>query len=171
MGLFSKLFSKDKNRNQTEITERTPLNIQVGDIVTYDLVDYEVVGKITYRDGSYEWYSYQLLEGRNSIWLAAEMDDELELGIYKSISLPVSESFPKKLEYEGITYHLDEKGKAQVLGQGRSENIHGRTVDYADYCDEDDEKYLSVESWGTEVEVSVGHPIEEYEIKILAGSK
>ncbi|KGX84474.1 DUF4178 domain-containing protein [Pontibacillus marinus] len=170
MGLFSRLFSKGKDRNQPQIKERTPLNIEVGDIVSYELVDYEVVGKITYRDGSYEWYSYQLLEGRNSIWLSAEMDEELELGIYKSIKLPVSEPFPKKLEYDGKTFYLDEEGKAQVLGQGRSENIHGKTTHYADYCDEDEEQFLSVETWGTEAEVSVGHPIEEYEIKILAGS-
>lgn len=170
MGLFSRLFSKSKDRNQPQVKERTPLNIEVGDIVSYDLVDYEVVGKITYRDGSYEWYSYQLLEGRNSIWLSAEMDEELELGIYKSIKLPVSEPFPKKLEYEGKTFYLEEEGNAQVLGEGRSENIHGKTAHYADYCIEDEEQFISVESWGTETEVSIGHPIEEYEIKILAGS-
>lgn len=170
MGLFSKLFSKDKKRNQPQVEERTPLNIQIGDIVSYDLVDYEVVGKITYRDGSYEWYSYQLLEGRNSIWLSAEMDEELELGIYKSITLPVSEPFPKELTYEGKTFHKEEEGKAQILGQGRSENLHGKTTHYADYCDDEEEQFLSVETWGTETEVSVGEPIEEYEINILAGS-
>ncbi|MYL34122.1 DUF4178 domain-containing protein [Pontibacillus yanchengensis] len=170
MGLFSKLFSKQKNRNQPEVQERTPLNIQIGDIISYDLVDYEVVGKITYRDGSYKWYSYQLLEGRNTIWLAVEMDEELELGIYKSIVLPVSEPFPKKLEHDGITYYLDEKGEANVTGEGRSENINGRTTRYADYCDEEEEQFLSVETWGSETEVSHGYPIEEYEIKIIAGS-
>lgn len=170
MGFFSRLFSKSNKQTQPEVKERTPLNIQVGDIVSYELTDYEVVGKITYRDGSYEWYAYQLLEGRDTLWLSAEMDDELELGIYRSISLPVSEPFPKKMEHEGITYHLEEEGRAQVLGQGRSQNIHGKTTHYADYCDSSEEKFLSVESWGTEFEVSVGNPIEEYEIKILAGS-
>ena len=170
MGFFSRLFSKSEKQTP-EVKERTPLNIQVGDIVTYDLVDYEVVGKITYRDGGYEWFSYQLLEGDQTKWLAAEMDDELELGVYETVKLPVSLPFPKKLEYEGKTFFKDEEGEARVTGEGRSKNINGRTSRYAEYISEDEETYLSLESWGSEVEVSVGYDIEAYEIKILAGSK
>ncbi|MCD5323855.1 MULTISPECIES: DUF4178 domain-containing protein [Pontibacillus] len=169
MGIFSKWFSKSKP-NENEVKARTPLTIKVGDIVTYDLADYEVVGKITYKDGSYEWYAYQLLEGRNTIWLSAEMDDELELGVYKTISLPVEEPFPSELNYEGQTYHLEEEGKAKVTGEGRSKNIDGRVTHYADYADSEDEQFISVETWGTETEVSLGESVEEYEIKILAGS-
>lgn len=168
MGIFSKLFQR--KTEEPTVKDRTPLSIKVGDIVTYDLVDYEVVGKITYRDHSYVWYDYQLLEGKNSIWLSAEMDDELELGIYKSIKLPISEPFPKSIEYDGTMYYLDEEGHAQVIGEGRSQNINGRTTHYADYCDEEEESFLSIETWGSETEVSVGYEIEEYEIKIIAGS-
>lgn len=168
MGFFSKLFS---NKKETpEVKERTVLNIEIGDIITYDLVDYEVVGKITYRDGSYEWYSYQLLEGDSTKWLAAEMDDELELGMYETVKLPVSTPFPKQLEYDGVTYFKDEEGEAQVTGEGRSKNINGRSPRYAEYISEDEETYLSLESWGSEVEVSYGYDIESYEIKIIAGS-
>ncbi|MRG87702.1 DUF4178 domain-containing protein [Salinibacillus xinjiangensis] len=170
MGIFSRLFSKKNQSNQQEVKERTVLNMEVGDIVSYDLVDYEVVGKIVYRDHGYEWTAYQLLEGKNTIWLSAEMDDELELGVYKTVQLPVSETFPKTLNYEGKTYHLEEEGNAQVHGQGRSKQLSGRTIHYGDYVDEEEETFLSVETWGTEVEVSLGHPIEEYEIKIIAGS-
>ncbi|MFD2926224.1 DUF4178 domain-containing protein [Halobacillus naozhouensis] len=169
MGFFSKLFSNKKTETP-EVKERTVLNIQVGDIVTFDLVDYEVVGKITYRDGSYEWYSYQLLEGTNIKWLSAEMDDVLELGIYETIKLP-QDSFPKQIEYEGTTYHKDEEGEAYVTGEGRSQNINGRTTRYAEYISNDEETYLSLESWGSEIEVSYGYDIEAYEIKIIAGSK
>ncbi|MFC0522332.1 DUF4178 domain-containing protein [Pontibacillus salicampi] len=171
MGWFSKLFSNKKSNNNSSVTERTPLNIKIGDIVTYDLVDYEVVGKIIYQDGSYKWYSYQLLEGRNTLWLAAEMDESLELGIYRSIPLQVSKPFPEKLEYEGITYYLEEKGEARVTGEGRSENINGRTTHYADYIDDTEEKFISLETWGSEIEVSVGHAIQEFEVSIIAGSQ
>jgi hypothetical protein len=168
VGFFSKLFSKQETK--PAIKERTPLSIEVGDIVVYDLADYEVVGKITYRQGSYEWIAYQLLEGNNTIWLAAEMDDELELGIYKQIHLPVSGTFPKKLTYEGKTYYLDEEGEARVVGEGRSKNINGRTMEYAEYCDDEEESFISLEYWGSEIEVSFGYPIEAYELKIIAGS-
>ncbi|RWZ59778.1 DUF4178 domain-containing protein [Halobacillus fulvus] len=169
MGFFSRLFS---NKKETpEVKERNALNIQVGDIVTYDLVDYEVVGKITYRDGSYEWFGYQLLEGSRTKWLSAEMDDELELGIYETVKLPVSMPYPDQLEYEGKTFHKDEEGEARVTGEGRSTNINGRTTRYAGYVSDDEEEYLSLESWGSEVEASIGYDIEPFEIKILAGSQ
>lgn len=170
MGLFSKLF-KSKEVDRPAPKERDALSIKVGDIITYDLRDFEVVGKITYQDGSYKWYGYQLLEGHDTIWLAAEMDDELELGIYRKIQLAVDKPFPKKLEYDGKTYQLEEEGRAAVTGEGRSSNLHGSETHYADYSDKEDENYLSIESWGTEFEVSYGFPIEAYEIKILAGSK
>ncbi|BAC12895.1 hypothetical protein [Oceanobacillus iheyensis HTE831] len=169
MGLFSKLFSKNK-KSEPAPKERDVFTIKVGDIVTYDLVDYEVVGKITYRSGNYEWYSYQLLEGKNTVWLAAEMDDELELGIYNKITFPVSKPFPKELSHEGKTYYFDESGMARIIGEGRSANLQGSEVEYAEYVDEDEEGSISLEVWGSEVEVSVGYPIESYEIKIMAGS-
>ncbi|WP_174615305.1 DUF4178 domain-containing protein [Virgibacillus ihumii] len=169
MGLFSKIFSKNK-KNEPLPEERTVLSIQIGDILTYDLVDYEVVGKITYRDGSYEWYGYQLLEGRDTIWLSAEMDDELELGIYKKIQLTLSKSFPKELTYESNTYHLEESGTARVVGEGRSANLNGTEMKYADYTDSDAAYNISLEDWGNEIEASFGYPVEPYEIKIMAGS-
>ncbi|UOQ46152.1 DUF4178 domain-containing protein [Halobacillus salinarum] len=168
MGFFSRMFSKKKEA--PEVKERTALSIQVGDIVTYDLVDYEVVGKISYRDGSYEWFAYQLLEGSNTKWLSAEMDDELELGIYVTVNLQVNPPFPKQLTYEGTTYYKDEEGEAHVKGEGRSRNIDNRSTRYADYISDDEESYLSLESWGSEIEVSYGYDIEPYEIKIIAGS-
>ncbi|WP_138415312.1 DUF4178 domain-containing protein [Aquibacillus sediminis] len=168
MGLFSKLFSKKESR--PTVKERSPLSIEVGDIVVYDLVDYEVVGKITYRQDSYEWFGYQLLEGNNTIWLAAEMDDQLELGIYKKINLSVSQPFPNHLTYDGRKYTLEEEGEARVVGEGRSKNINGRIAPFADYSDENEEHFLSVEGWGSEFEVSVGYPIEAYELKIIAGT-
>ncbi|WP_099158772.1 DUF4178 domain-containing protein [Virgibacillus ndiopensis] len=169
MGLFGNLFSK-KRDDKPAPKERTVLSIEIGDILTYDLRDYEVVGKITYRDGGYEWYSYQLLEGHDTIWLAAEMDDELELGIYKKIQLPVDNPYPKEVTYEGKKYFLEERGTARVVGEGRSANLRGVETRYADYSDAEEEHFLSFESWGTEIEASYGYPIEAYEIKILAGS-
>ena len=168
MGLFSKLFQKKDTRSR--VNERTPLSIEVGDIVVYDLTDYEVVGKITYRQGSYEWFGYQLLEGKNTIWLSAEMDEALEIGIYQKINLPISRPFPKQLTYQDKLYYLDEEGEARVVGEGRSKNINGIIAPYAEYCDETEEHFISVESWESDMEVSYGYPIEEYEIKIIAGS-
>ncbi len=168
LGFLSKLFPKKQKQHKVE--KRTPLTIQVGDIVEYNLEDYEVVGKITYRQSSYEWLSYQLLGPTGTIWLAAEMDDDLELGIYKKIQLADANQIPKELTYQGIKYYLDEKGQAHINGEGRSSNLTGQTMKYVEYCDESETHFISLEDWGSEIEASYGYPIEQYEIKIIAGS-
>ena len=150
------------------VTERNVFNLQMGDIVTYDLEDYEVVGKLSYDDHGFKWYAYQLSGSQNSIWLSVEMDDELELSIYEKIGLKLSEPIPDKIEYEGTSYYLDESGTARVKGVGRGQNVDGINCKYFDFCDDREEQFLSVEQWGSEVEVSKGYEIEEYEIKIIA---
>jgi hypothetical protein len=169
LGILSRLFKK-KTPDRPAVRERNALSIQVGDIVEYDLVTYEVVGKITSRQGNYEWFDYQLVEGDTILWLSAEMDDELELGIYKKIPLAVSKPYPKELTYEGRKYFLDEQGEARVVGEGRSRNVNGSTVHFADYYDEEEEHFLGLEGWGSEIEVSYGYEINTREIKIIAGS-
>ena len=99
-----------------------------------------------------------------------KMDDEIELGIYEKASLKLNEPIPESIDYNGITYYLDEKGIANVQGEGRGQNVNGKQVRYLDFCDETEEKYLSIEVWGSEVEVSSGYEIDDFDIKIIAGS-
>ncbi|MFU0790581.1 DUF4178 domain-containing protein [Cerasibacillus sp. JNUCC 74] len=169
MSIFGRLFGKKKETTKP-IEERNMFNLKINDIVTFDLEDYKVVGKIDYDDHGFKWYAYQLEGTHKTIWLSVEMDDELNLGIYERIKLPIQEPIPKKVEYDGTTFYLDESGTARVRGIGRSENVSGMTCHYYDYYDESDEKALSVEKWGNEIEVSIGYEIEEYELKIIAGS-
>ncbi|KIL50726.1 hypothetical protein KP77_13460 [Jeotgalibacillus alimentarius] len=169
MSFFKRLFG-GKQDTRPEVKDRTVHNLKIGDIVTYDLQDYEVVGKLSYNDHGFKWSAYQLQGVQEVIWLGVEMDDELELGIYKKSTLKLQEPLPKEIEYEGTTYYLDETGSAIVKGEGRSQNVDGVKCKYAEYYDEDDEKALSVEIWGGDVEASTGYSIEEYELKIIAGS-
>ncbi len=168
MSFFKKLFgNKEVVR---EVKERTVLSIQVGDIVEYDLEDYQVVGKLTYNSHGFEWIAYQLQHPEKTIWLSAEMDDELNVGIYKKIpTLKLQEPLPKEITYDGKTYYFDESGVARVTGEGRGKNVNNMECKYFGYCDDEEEEFLSVEVWGTEVEVSHGYEIEEFEIKIIAG--
>ncbi|WP_100330067.1 DUF4178 domain-containing protein [Bacillus xiapuensis] len=168
MGFFSRLFHNKKQED--EIEERTVLNLQVGDIVTYNLEDYQVVGKLHYNDSGYTWDAYQL-QGEGKIkWLSVEMDDELEIGMYERANLQLDQPIPESVAYKDRQYHLSEQGTAFVKGEGRSQNVHGKDMEYYDFEDNSEEHFLSVEIWGSEVEVSYGYAIEEYEIKILAGS-
>jgi hypothetical protein len=169
MSFFSKLFGKKENTPKP-VVERNMFNLQLDDIVTYDLEDYKIVGKISYDDHGFKWHAYQLEGVSRTIWLSVEMDDELYLGIYEKIKMKLQEPILKKLEYEGVTYFLDESGSAKVTGIGRNQNINGMICKYYDYCDEEEEKFLSVEIWGSEIEVSAGYEIEQYELKIIASN-
>ncbi|MED4400446.1 DUF4178 domain-containing protein [Metabacillus fastidiosus] len=169
MSFFNKLFGK-KGDSQKPVVARNMFNLQMNDIITYDFEDYTIVGKINYDDHGFKWHAYQLEGVSKTIWLSVEMDDELYLGIYEKVKLKLSEPLSKKIEYNGIIYTLEEKGKAMIHGIGRSQNVNGMTCEYYDYCDEEEEKFLSVEKWGSEIEVSTGYEIEEYELKIIASN-
>ncbi|QPC47803.1 DUF4178 domain-containing protein [Mangrovibacillus cuniculi] len=169
MNIFKKIFGGNKAIDNP-IQERTLHTIQVGDIVTYDLVDYQVVGVMTYRQNRYEWKAYQLENVSGTKWLSVEQDDELEVGIYEKIKLRLTEPLPEEITHSRRTYYFDERGVARVTGQGRSQAVTGQECRYAGYTDEEEENYLSVEIWGSEIEVSAGYGIEPYEIKILAGT-
>ena len=169
MGFFSRLFSGTE-KQPPEVEKRTLRNLRVKDFITYDLVDYEVAGKIHYNDSGYTWDAYQLISSGKNIWLSVEMDDELEVGIYEKIRIPGLEAGTKQVMYDGRTYYLEEQGRAYVTSEGRSQNVNGAEMNYYEYVDESGESFLSVEVWGGEVEVSKGYEIEEYEITILAAS-
>ncbi|MBD7938307.1 DUF4178 domain-containing protein [Cytobacillus sp. Sa5YUA1] len=169
MSFFSKLFGQKKS-DEKPLEKRNMFNLQQDDIVTYNFEDYRVVGKINYNDHGFKWHAYQLSGINETLWLSVEMDDELYLGMYKKIKLPLKEPIAKEIEYDGIIYFLDEKGTAKVTGAGRSENLSGLTCHYFDFADEEEENFLSIEKWGSELEVSKGYTIEEYELKIIAGS-
>ncbi|WLD94765.1 DUF4178 domain-containing protein [Alkalihalobacillus sp. AL-G] len=169
MSLFSRIFKK-KEKEIEEVKERNFFNIRIDDIVTYDLEDYQVSGKLIYKDGGYEWLAYQLVGATETIWLSVEMDDELELAIYKSSKEKLTQPIPNKVTINKTEYILEEKGTATVQGEGRGKNVHGQEVKYFDFVNQSEDQFLSVEVWGSEVEVSEGHEIEGYEIKVIAAS-
>jgi hypothetical protein len=168
MGFFSKIFKKEKQKEP--VKKRTFFNLQLNDIVTYDLEDYQVAGKLTLNDGGYKWYEYQLQGDGKMRWLSVEMDDELELAVYEKVNKKLTEPIPEDIEFDGVTYKLDEQGTARVQGEGRGENVNGQDVRYYDFSDDSEEKYLAVEIWGGDIEVSCGKAINDYELNILAST-
>lgn len=169
MGFFKRLFNK-KEDIKPAVKERTIHNLKVNDIVEYDLETYEVIGIIGYNDSGYKWACYHLKGEKKNIWLNVEVDDELELGIYEKIKIPVSEPFKNEIDIDGTIYYLDEKSTARIEKvDGQAGAAENQSVEYYDY-ESDDETYLSIEKWGGDIEASKGYSIEEYEIKIIAGS-
>ncbi|OEF99317.1 hypothetical protein BHF71_01630 [Vulcanibacillus modesticaldus] len=168
MGLFDIFFKKKEKK--TVQPRRDVFSLQINDIVTYDLEDYLVIGKLGYSDSGYKWIAYHLKGDKKNIWLAVEQDDELELGIYERIPTQITD-VKDRLDINGIRYYLEEHGFAritEVVGQAGA--VVGQQVEYWDFESDDEEHYLSVEKWGSDLEISYGYPISLKEISWLAGS-
>lgn len=165
MGFFDKLFKSSKKKDDS-IVARTPFNLQVNDIVDYDLVEYQVIGKITYKEEEYTWYDYHLFDGKNHLWLYAEDDDIIKLGLFNRLPADhelysvFQKETPTYIEYEGKRYSLIEEGKATIQVEGKVGARDNQQVRYWDYETGTGEQ-ISVEKWGNELEISAGKGVKE----------
>lgn len=169
MALFD--FWRRKKKKERPVIKRTVHNLQIGDIVSYNLEDYLVVGYLVYEDSGWRWKDYHLKSGNKHLWLSVEQDDELELGMFEMIPMPMSSRPGNKISHGGKTYYLDEASDARIVTvEGEVGAAPGQWVNYWDFWDEAEEECISVEEWDGDFEVSLGRPVEPYELEILAGS-
>jgi hypothetical protein len=171
MGIFDKIFGRKPDKSENKVEKRNLLNMRVGDIVSYDLIDYTVVGLIKYEDSGYTWTAYQLEGDGERIWLGVEQDDALEAGIYKPVKLDLGDKPPRKITYRDKVFYLDEAGSATIVAvEGQAGAVAGQRINYWEYEDESEDYALSVEMWGGDLEVSFGYYIHPRELSIMAGS-
>jgi len=169
LGFFKKLFGGGE-RGKPQAVKRTPMNLKVGDIVSYDLEDYVVIGVLEYNDEGWTWKDYHLESEGKHIWLSVEQDDELELGIFEKVKLPL-EKPEKRIIHNGIEFELDEASSARItLAEGQVGARVGNRVKYWDYCDAEEERFISIEDWDGDFEFSYGYEIDLHEIGFMAGS-
>jgi hypothetical protein len=164
MGFLNKMFGNKNNKEK--ITERNPFNLQINDIVDYDLIEYQVIGKIIYREDGYAWYDYHLHDGQNHLWLYAEDDDQIRLGLFKKINADhqlyskFQEGNPSTINYKDKNYSLIEEGYATIEVEGKVGARDNQRVRYWDYETGNGDQ-ISVERWGNELEISVGKVVKE----------
>jgi hypothetical protein len=143
-----------------------------GDVVSYDTVDYVVKNRIVYSDSGYQWFDYMLDAGTGDapIWLSAEDDDGLELGIYRDLVLPPGiPPVPRTLTLEGKTYTQYEHSTADAsVDRAEATRPAQARIEYWEYRGPSG-KSATVTRWEGEYEVSVGATIQEYEIRIFPG--
>lgn len=150
--------------------ERTSVfHLRLGDIVSYDTVDYAVKNKISYDDEGYVWYDYLLVDAASGeeLWLSAEDDDGVEIGLYREIDLDRTlPPVPSQLTVQGRTYRQVEHSDAQVqVERERVNRSQHSEIEYWEYKGGNGH-YLTVSRWGGEYEVSEGRAIEEHELTI-----
>jgi len=143
-------------------------NLKIGDIVTYFDQDFVVEGRIDYNDEGWPWTCFMLVDGDDVRWLAVEEDDQLEVSLWQKTDIKLEGEPPEFIEFEGEKFRMVERGKARVAQTGQTGRRSGLNMEYFEYEGTSD-RGLSVEKWGREIEVSVGHDINPYSLEILPG--
>lgn len=170
MGIFNRLKnvirSNDALEREKNMKKKTLFNLEVGDVVAVEEVDYEVEAVLCFNDHGWKWREYKLKDALKVLWLSVEVDDEVEISLYEEVRIP-GFTPGKKVDYDGVEYYQDECGEA-ILEKvsGLLGVVPNERVRYYEYCDMDEEKYLAAEVWGGETEVSIGRPIKEYNVEI-----
>lgn len=149
--------------------ERSLFDLQLGDIVQHEGIDWVVEGQLTYDEKGFQWYEYLLQDGDRRRWLSVEEDDWVEVQLLKPLtSLEISANPPQELTVEDRVYRLAGSGTATMSRKGRLDRPNAETCRFYDY-EGPDEKVLSVEDWDGDIEVSVGDRISPRSLTILPG--
>ncbi|MGR3173850.1 MAG: DUF4178 domain-containing protein [Candidatus Scalindua sp.] len=179
---WNRMFGKKKKKEEFDPLQDLVLSkLKVGYILDYDMKTWEVTeyNKYDWDDGEYS-YEWELTSGNEVVYLELEDDDEPEWVMTKKISFKSlgrglhkhirdNDDPPNEIEYEGVTYCLDEGGGGYFCKGGGEQKIEFL---YWDYYDKSEEKTLTIEQWGEDkFEASVGNYVEEYQFtNILPGS-
>lgn len=150
-----------------------PRQLGPGAIVSYGGIDYVVRGSVTLREGPFVWWEH-LLEGGDGgendvpVWFSVEEDEgRLELVWWiKRTGLPAEPG--SSIESDGVTYSVDENGRASYTTEGTTGLPAGGEMDYIDYSSADGAFRLGYERWAPTMawEVSYGTPVRAGELTV-----
>ena len=171
MGTPSQTRELPAKQRRTKMPKKTSvLDLHVGDVVSYDEVDYVVKNKIVYSDEGFEWFDYMLHDAATDavVWLSAEDDDGLQVGIYHEVDLDVTiPPVPRTITHEGRQYKQNEHSDAAVRVEREDATRSSQSrVEYWEY-EAPGGHYLTVSRWGGDYEAAAGQAIKEYELKIF----
>ena len=168
MGILKRLQQIIRAKRASKPIKLTDVtSLVVGNAITIDIIDYQVQAVIEFEVNGWRWREYKLESGDGIVWLNVEKDDELELSMYKEERL-VNQTitFDDQISHNGEVYYLQHKGEATVTYvEGDIGVIVGNKVKYADY-ESESEKFLTLEDWAEEIELSVGFPVNAYGVTV-----
>ena len=141
-------------------------SLRVGDVVNHDGGDFIVEGTLRMEQGGFRWAEHRLVDGPRSLWLSVEDDEGLEVVVWDRERGVDLEPGPSTLAHDGVTYELDERGKANYTAEGSTGTAPGGQMEFADY--EAGGRRLSFERYGGDGgwEVGVGQVITEHALDV-----
>ena len=147
--------------------ERNIFNLEIGDLVQYEGIDWFIEGKLIYDDSSDTWFSYLLQNNNQICWLSVEEDDYVEVSIFHETTETIEQPLLQNVIYLGEKYYLLGSGTARMRRIGNTLNRQEQICNYYDY--EKNDLRLSVEIWDGEMEVLIGQKINPRMLTFLPG--
>ncbi|RKS07625.1 uncharacterized protein DUF4178 [Nocardiopsis sp. Huas11] len=125
-------------------TTGDPRAIKAGDMIDWGTERTWIRGTLRLAEGGYTWSEHFLEVDGGKRWLTVEEDPDVQLSLWTG--RPDVELTPhsKTLEFEGVTYKLDERGTAAYRSEGTTGLKADGGCDYADY-ESSDGRLLSFE--------------------------
>lgn len=146
-----------------------PRRLQVGDVVHYGGLDFIVRGSLELEEGGFRWQEHFLDDVETRRWLSVEDDEQLELCMWQSVSAPELTPGAHRVEYQGVVYSLDERGRASYRATGTTGTAPAGQMEYVDYAAGD--RRLTFERYGdVSWEVALGEVVPEYALDIYPRS-
>ena len=146
--------------------------LRVGDVVNHDGSDFIVEGTLRFVEGGFRWEEHLLVDGERRLWLSVE-EDEGGLRVVEWRRVPAAglEPGPGRLEHEGVTYVLEERGTADYTSEGQTGAPASGRAEYADYSA--DERRLAFERYSVDGswEISVGRVIAPHMLDIYPAGR
>lgn len=145
------------------------MKLKKGQILYIDNIKYTIINMIEYKEDTWIWQEYEILDGHyKRKWLTIEEDEnnQLEYYIYEEYYGSINMNEIEFIQGNN-TYELEEKGTATVTDYfGNVDVDKNESCEYYDYISQDRKTIISIEIWDGEKEQSIGTYIENYRVKI-----
>ncbi|MCY9787590.1 DUF4178 domain-containing protein [Nocardiopsis sp. EMB25] len=114
-------------------TTGDPRTLKAGDMLDFGHERTWIRGSLRLSEGGFTWSEHFLEVDGGKRWLSVEEDPDLELVLWTG--RPDTELTPhaKTLEFEGVTYRLEERGTGSYRSEGTTGLRAQGGLDYADY--------------------------------------
>ncbi len=172
MGFFKRIRSAFGKDQEPALKPRTLVNLKVGDIVSYELIDYQVEGVTLYLGGTQQRYGYLLNDAGNRRFLLVESKETIRAFLYENIQarLENPEAVNYEMVYDGVHYYEKVRGESKVDVIGKSA-FHTSDLVYWWMHLSDDGRGMLIEWQNGETIIRVGAPIKAEQVTIFAASE
>lgn len=145
--------------------------LKPGDVVNHEARDYIVEGTLRLEQGGFRWAEHRLVDAGDTIWLSVEDDEGLEIVVWDRRKGTGLAPGAQSIDVDGVSYSLDETGKANFTSEGVTGMAPGGRLEYADYEGPGTKRLAFERGEGEDTwEVSVGEVIGEGMIDIYPSS-